>query len=250
MTRFASAALGETLVDRSAGVGHASYQPIRSLLRDTALCVTQLSASGTPCDYRQLRDNSEQLVKQFAAALQRHGYPDDVREDALIAQCGLLDEAALRHLSVDDQSQWDAHPLQISETGRHDAGERVFERLEQRMRDASPNVDLLEFYAAILALGFVGRYASPRWNSHEGEGAAKRAALITALNAQLDTLKPAQHQAFIVERSGWHLTDWLYRLSPWAIASVTGMVALATWLGWSATLDAQIAHLASMVVRP
>jgi type VI secretion system protein ImpK len=223
---------------------------MRSLLRDTALSVTQLSASGTPSDYESLRRRSEQLVIHFAAALEHHGYPKDVREDALIAQCGLLDETALRSLAVDDRSKWDEQPLQIGRTGRHDAGERVFERLEQRMHEASPNVDLLECYATILTLGFVGRYASPSWNANEGDGVATRAALIKALNAQLQTLRPASNRAFVVERSGWRFTDWLYRLSPWAMASVAAAVAIAVWLAWNTTLDTQVAHLASQAVRP
>jgi type VI secretion system protein ImpK len=238
------------LVDRSTGEGYAPSQCMRSLLRETALSVTQLTASQTPSTYKSLRSQSEQLVIDFAAALEHHGYPHDVREDALIAQCGLLDETALRNLSDNDQSNWDAQPLQIGQTGRHDAGERVFERLEHRMREASPNVDLLECYATILGLGFVGRYASPSRDTLQGDGAATRAALIKALNAQLQTLRPARNQVFVVERSGWRFTDWLYRLSPWAIASIAGAVAAAVWLTWNATLDTQIVHLASQPVRP
>ncbi|MDQ7976148.1 DotU family type IV/VI secretion system protein [Paraburkholderia sp. SARCC-3016] len=238
------------LVDYSTDATRTSSQCMRSLLRDTALVVTQLSANQTPTTYRLLRDRAEELVTQFAAALERHGYPRDVREDAVIAQCGLLDETALRHLSANDLSQWDAQPLQIVQTGRHDAGESVFERLEQRMIEASPNVDLLECYETILALGFVGRYASLSWNTPEGDGAAKRAALIEALNTRLQTLRPARDQTFVVERSGWRFTDSLYRLSPWAMTSIAGAVAVAIWFAWNATLDAQAAHLASQAVRP
>lgn len=238
------------LVDRSTGEGYATSQRMRSLLRDTALSVTQLSANRTPSSYESLRSKSEQLVIHFAAALEHHGYPHDVREDALIAQCGLLDETALRNLSDNDQSKWDARPLQIGQTGRHDAGEYVFERLEHRMREASPNVDLLECYATIRGLGFVGRYASPSRDALDGDGAATRATLIKALNSQLQTLRPARDQAFVVERSGWRFMDWLHRLSPWAIASIAGAVAVAVWLIWNATLDAQVVHLASQAVRP
>jgi type VI secretion system protein ImpK len=238
------------LADRSTGAGRVPSQRMRNLLRDTALSVTQLSSSQTPSDYATLRKRCEQLVIHFAAALKHHGYPQDVCEDALIAQCGLLDEAALRNLPANDRSKWDEQPLQIGQTGRHDAGERVFERLEQRMREASPNVDLLECYATILGLGFVGRYASPPRDRHQGDDAATRAELIKALNAQLQTLSPSPDQAFVIERSGWRFTDWLYRLSPWAIVAVTGAAAIAVWLAWNATLDTQVTHLASQAVHP
>nr|WP_246355715.1 DotU family type IV/VI secretion system protein [Paraburkholderia humisilvae] len=237
-------------VDQSTGATHPSSQHMRSLLRDTALLVTQLTTSGTTRSFDDVRKESEQLIDAFSAALEHRGYPNDVREDALLAQCGLLDESALTHLPVDQRSKWDAQPLQVQRTDRHDAGERVFERLEQRMREASPNAELLEYYAAILALGFVGRYASPRWKSSgPGEGEAHRAALIATLNAQLDTLRSERHRPFVVDRSGWRIADWFYRLSPWAIACSAGAAAVVVWLVWNAALDAKLAHLVSQAVR-
>jgi type VI secretion system protein ImpK len=250
MNVFNFACRNTGLIEQSTGAGRASSQHMLGLLRDTALLVTQLAASQTSRSCASLRENCEQLTAQFSAGLQQRGYSDDVREDALVAQCGLLDETALRHLSVDDQSQWDSQPLQIELTGRHDAGERVFERLERRMHETSPNVDLLECYAAILAMGFIGRYASPRWNSHVGEGAAKRAALIAALDTQIETLRPTQARPFIVERSARRFADWIYRVSPWAIAGVTCAVAVVVWVLWNTTLDAQLTHLASQTVHP
>jgi type VI secretion system protein ImpK len=238
------------LVEPTAGANHARSQRIRGLLRDTALLVTQLATSQTPRGFQALRDTCEQLIEQFSAELEREGYPDDVREEAIVAQCGLLDETALRHLSAADQSRWDAKPLQIARTGRHDAGERVFAHIEQRMREPSPNVDLLECYASILAMGFVGRYASPRWNLDEGDGIAKRAALIGELNARIETLRPARDRTFIITRSGQRFSNWLYRMSPWAITGVAGVMAFAVWLAWNATLDAQLAQLVSQTARP
>ncbi|MFC0573881.1 DotU family type IV/VI secretion system protein [Paraburkholderia solisilvae] len=223
---------------------------MRSLLRDTALHVTLIATGGTALEFDKLRQSCEQLIDDFAAALHHLGYPEDVREDAQVAQCGLLDETALRHLSGDHRSRWDAQPLQIERTGRHDAGERVFERLEFRMREASPNVDLLECYASILALGFVGRYASAQPNSSGTRGEPRRTALIARLNTQLESLRPEQYQAFVIDRPDRRSTDWLYRLSPWAVAGLAGVAAVIVWLAWDATLDAKLAHLVAQAVRP
>ncbi|MET3449123.1 type VI secretion system protein ImpK [Ralstonia sp. 1138] len=216
---------------------------MRSLLRDTALLATTLAASGTTQDVVALRRRCVELMDQFAQALERRGYPEDVRQDALIAQCGLLDEIALRRLSGENHANWEANPLQVERFNIHDAGERVFARLEQRMREAPPCVDLLECYSAILGLNFVGRYAR--------EGEAKRTALVDALNAQLQQLRGTPARAFFADRGSRRFADWFVRLSPWAIAGVFGLVALLVWLAWTAALDSQLAHvITTQGVRP
>jgi type VI secretion system protein ImpK len=214
---------------------------IRDLLRDTALLVTRLSQGGKTESVTVLRQRCDQLMSEFAAALQQRGVAADVREDALYAQCGLLDEAVLRALPMDNKPKWDAHPLQVERNGRHDAGERVFERLTLRMRETLPNVDLLEAYAAILGLGFMGRYARG--------GPAQRASLIATLNAQLEKLRPAAMGRFVIDRSGRRLADWLYRLSPWAVAGLGCVAAALVNLIWNQALTLQLAHLAPSALR-
>ncbi|BAN26171.1 type IV / VI secretion system protein DotU family [Caballeronia insecticola] len=49
--------------------------------------------------------------------------------------------------------------MQLEKFNQHDSGDRAFDRLDVRMREGSPQIDLLECYSAILGLGFVGRYA-------------------------------------------------------------------------------------------
>ncbi|RKT13448.1 type VI secretion system protein ImpK [Paraburkholderia sp. RAU2J] len=224
------------LMDGCATANRTSAGGIRDLLRDTALLVTRLSEGGHTEDAAALRQRCQQLMASFSAALDQRGFAADVREDAEVAQCGLLDEAVLRNLSAESKPVWDAQPLQVERFGKHDAGERVFERLEQRMRQASPNTELLECYAAILGLGFMGRYAR--------EGETKRSALITSLNAQLEKLRPVGGRPFFADRTGRRLADWFYRLSPWAIAGLACVAAAVIWLVWAQVLDAQLAQLA------
>jgi type VI secretion system protein ImpK len=168
--------------------------------------------------------------------LERRGYSADVSHDAVMAQCALLDETALRYLSTDIRAGWELAPLQVGRFNLHDAGERVFERLEARMREAAPHVDLLECYAAILGIGFTGRYAR--------EGEAKRVALMSSLNAQLEKLRPSTDRPFVVDRTGRRLSDLVYRLSPWAVAALACLVAVVVWGTWSAALDLHVAQLA------
>jgi type VI secretion system protein ImpK len=242
MNRLLSSSRQPTLVDRTPGATPAPASGMRDLLRDTALFVSHLATGGTADDFDTLRKSCSQMIDQFGAALERRGYAADAREDAVTAQCALLDETALRRLPEQDHVRWAAQPLQVEKFRQHDGGDRVFDRLEFRMRERSPQIDLLECYAAMLGLGFVGRYAI--------EGEARRQTLIAELNALLERLRPQDEPAFIVEKASGSVGHWFRRLSPWAIVSIACAVALVTWLAWHVALDTQLASLTSTAVKP
>lgn len=224
-------------IARPAGVG------MRDLLHDTALVVTSLASGGTVQDTAKFRERCRQLVVQFADALAQRGYPDDVQREALVAQCGLLDEMALRHLPTQARTAWELLPMQVDRFSIHDAGRRVIDCLEAHLQEASPDVDLLECYATILGMGFIGRYAR--------EGEAKRAALIATLNTRLELLRPSLEEPFLTDPAGPQLFNGLYRLVPWIIFALVCLVAVAVWIAGSKALDAQLAHTApAEVTRP
>ncbi|RQU28717.1 DotU family type IV/VI secretion system protein [Burkholderia cenocepacia] len=224
---------------------------MRALLRDTALLVSHLSNGGRVDNPESLRLQCMQLVAQFAAALDAQGVAADVRDDAAIALCGLIDEAALRHLPAADKANWEQTPLQVDRFSIHDAGTRIYERIEYRMRESAPNVDLLECYAAVLGLGFRGCYAArsgPSASPHDGE--AKRQALIAALVAQIDQLRPAVRPGFVTDRSNMRLLDRLRHVSPWVVAGAACVIAVLVWFAWDRVLDAELAHLVQQAKRP
>jgi type VI secretion system protein ImpK len=227
-------------MDGMPGAGRSSGEGMRDLLRDTALLVTTLASGGQVQDATGFRDRCRQLIEHFSNALERRGYPDDVRQEALVAQCGLLDETALRYLPTGSRAGWESKPLQVERFNLHDAGERVFDRLEARMREAAPKLDVLECYSAILGMGFVGRYAR--------DGEAKRTALIASLNARLEALRSSSERPFIADRAGRRFSDWLHRLSPWAIAGLACAAATIVWVVWATALDVQLAHLVTAKV--
>lgn len=237
-----SASIAGSAAAHASDVSHTSGDGIRELLRDSALLVTRLSQGGQAKDAGALRQRCRQLMATFSAALSARGFSAQVREDAEYAQCGLLDEAALRCLDNAKRPVWDAQPLQVERFGKHDAGERVFERLEQRMCEATPNIALLEAYAAVLALGFKGRYAR--------EGETKRVALIADLNAQIEQLRPDMQGTFVADRRVKRLVDWFYRLSPWGIAGLACAAGVVVWLICNTVLDAQLAQLAPNAIQP
>nr|WP_258168150.1 DotU family type IV/VI secretion system protein [Paraburkholderia sp. BL21I4N1] len=225
------------------GVGRATGQGIRDLLRDTALLVTTLAPGGTVADAAGFRERCGQANDRFSDALTRRGYPADVRQEALVAQCGLLDETALRHLSAENRSAWALKPLQVERFDIHDAGERVFDCIEARLRETPANADLLECYSAILGMGFTGRYALG--------GEAKRIDVMAALDARLEKLRPSADVPFVVDRSARRLSDWVHSLSPWAVAGLACIVALIVWRIGSVALDTQLAQLVpAKVLQP
>ncbi|CAM2168898.1 type VI secretion system protein ImpK [Paraburkholderia sacchari] len=216
---------------------HPSRDGIRDLLRETALYVTSLAPGGEPQSIGAMQKTCRELVHDFAEALHRRGYPDDVCKDAEMAQCGLLDEIALRYFKDETRSAWELHPLQVERFGIHDAGERVFDRLEQSLREPMPQVDLLECYSAVLGMGFVG--------CHAREGDAKLDALVSTLHAKIARLRPAATQPFTTDHRTRRAFDWLHRLSPWATAGLFAIAAILVWLAWHGALDMQLAQLLS-----
>jgi type VI secretion system protein ImpK len=215
---------------------HATGGGIRDLLRDTALLVTSLGEGGTVPEARAFRERCHQIISTFSDELARRGYPAQVREEAMIALCGLLDETALCHLSDESRPSWELKPLQVEWFKIHDAGEQVIARIQARLRETPAHVDLLEYYVVILGVGFKGRYAR--------DGEPERAALISALNARLDKLRPAANQPFIADQAGRRLSDWFYKLSPWAMAGLACIVAAIVWGLGSVALDTQLGHIA------
>ncbi len=211
------------------------------LLRDASLLVAMQTAGGKVEIYEPFRKHCTLLIEQFAAALNQRGYAKEVCREAVDALCALLDEVAVRSLRDADKNTWLGEPLQVALFQKHNAGEFVFDRLEAHMREASPHVDLLECYAAVLGLGFTGRYAL--------EGEAKRQGLMRTLSTLLARLRPADGQSFYVEPGGQRLRSWFYRffhgLSPWGLAGLALVCAVSMWLTWHVALDARSAAVLS-----
>lgn len=146
-------------------------------LRDTARTVMELR-SVTPPSLGELRRRCDEQVAALREELQRRGHPHDVIDDAAYAQCALLDEAALNGLSQDARDAWEREPLQVKMFGRNDAGEELLRRIGQRLREPRPVLPLLGIFAAVLNLGFRGRYAA-----NEADARTK---LISAIEDRLE----------------------------------------------------------------
>lgn len=128
-------------------------------LRDTADTVAALREY-RPTSPKDLRERCDAQVARLREELQQRGQPRDVIDDALYAQCALLDEAALKGLRGDARDAWEREPLQLRTFGRNDAGEELIRRIGQRLREAKPVLPLLGIFGAVLRLGFTGSLAA------------------------------------------------------------------------------------------
>jgi type VI secretion system protein ImpK len=211
---------------------------MRDLLHDTALLVTSLSSGGTVRDAARFRERCRQLVDQFAEALAHRDCPEDVKREALLAQCGLFDEVALRYLPGEARGAWEAHPMQVERFSIYDVGRRVIDSVEARLHESSPDVELLEYYAAILGMGFMGRTVR--------EGDARRVALIAALDTRLQALRAGVDQPFLTDTAGLRISSALRRLAPWLLVALACIVAVGVWIAGSRVLDTQLAQIVPM----
>lgn len=212
---------------------HPSFDgSLRDLLRDTAQTVSLLSQGGPVETGAQLRRDALRQVQAMDAALTERGLEDAIRRELVFAQCGLLDEVALKHLSAADRQIWETAPLQVERFGYHDAGDRVFANLDAWLRRPDADVHLLQFYAAIIALGFQGRYA------RDGDDA--RARMLEDLGHRIAATTTSIPTRFITY-DGCRPARWR-RLSPWVAASVMLLAAGATYIACRLTLDARFAQ--------
>lgn len=194
-----------------------SFLPVA--FRDTALTVVTLGTSDAPSSFKTLRPQCLKQIQRLREEMNANGQTDDVIQDAMYAQCALLDEAALRHLTGPDRDAWEREPLQVSQFGTHDAGEALVTRIQYRLQQAQPANPVLAVFFAVLSLGFQGRFAL--------EEPDVRDAMIHALN---DRLGGAEDGAGgVVVRSATRRRWWAnVSLPAWVV--LTMAMAAMVWL--------------------
>ena len=202
--------------------------------RDTALIVTMLSQKATSLSFENLRAQCQAQVNTLRDALRADDQPEDVIQDAVYAQCALLDEAALNHLTGTDREAWERQPLQVVEFGTHDAGEVLIAHMQERVRQPQPVRPVLAMFLAVLALGFQGRFAL--------EGPDARTAMMRALSERLGG--PEASSGGVVVRSAARRRAWVRLTLPMGVLLAVGMAAVV-WLlfdRWLSAAAAQLLH--------
>ena len=202
-------------------------------IRDTALTVTRLASAAQPEAFAVFSQRCDTQITQLRTELAAAGCTADVIDDAVYAQCALLDETALKYLQDYDRDAWEREPLQVRYFNRHDAGDALINRIERRLAEPQPVLPLLAIFSAVLGLGFQGKFAL--------HGAEPREALIRAVNERLGNGSERSMANTVLVRHG--TTRRWPGLSPWSWVALACTVSALFYVGAQHWLSASIEAL-------
>lgn len=182
-------------------------------------------------------DNLEQVQKTLKAA----DYSEQSCRHILYAQCALLDEAAKSRGVQDDACvQWYDRPLQGQFFGTINAGDELYERMRQVLREAAPDIAVLTCFHRVLMLGFTGGFAS--LNDPE------RQRLVRELAARVPAFDFPQERPLLAAVPGrGGISVWL-RHMPVRIG-LSALLLAALWWALDSWLDNLVTTLLPGVVR-
>jgi type VI secretion system protein ImpK len=158
---------------------------------------------------------------------------------AQYAMAALADEVFL-HLDWPGREAWREHLMETRLFGSHRAGEELFERIEELLRDRDVvYAELGRVYLMVLGLGFQGKFRGREDAAQELEGFRRRLFHFVfgrdpeALRGR-ERLVPQAYAATLVEGAGGklpHLRPWL-----WAIGILLALWLAGTHLLWRQTI--------------
>lgn len=167
-----------------------------ALLLDSWLQVTSLQqgAEFSEGQGRALWQRCVADVERVQQALRDAGVAEQSRQDILLAQCALLDEAVKGRGVQDDAClQWYQLPLQGHFLQALEAGETLCEHMRQRLAQPSADGLVLVCFHRVMLFGFLGGYASAE--------AAERQQLLTALSERIAPFSPPR-TAWLDDKAG------------------------------------------------
>lgn len=221
---------------------------IDQLMAETWLTVSLLRHGAAALDGGALYETCCQQVESVRGALAHAGYDDACIAHISYAQCALLDEAVMGRkfstpgagdVSEPDAGQiaWRKAPLQARFFGTLHAGETLWDRIEDVLRQPSPMEAVLICYHRVMSLGFQGLYGVQTLDL------SRREALIDALSRRVPPfdagLSLVVHQ-MKAHRYGASRSIWFW------IAIAIGLTGALWWGGhlWlQALLSEQIPGL-------
>nr|WP_312212433.1 type VI secretion system protein TssL, short form [Pseudescherichia sp.] len=208
-----------------------------TLLADIWLTVTALRHGAKLAEgegdtlWRHCVDNLE----QSQATLQHHEVSESSRQHILYALCALLDETAKGREGEDDACiVWYDRPLEVKYFGTMTAGDTLYERMRQVLREPAPDLLVLTCFQRVLVLGFKGSSASL--------ADPVRERLLQALTRQVPAFDVAQHQPVLATvPAGSGLREWLRH---WPVCiGLAAILVVGLWLGLDSWLDRLVVTL-------
>jgi len=221
---------------------------IDQLMTETWLTVSLLRQGAITQDGSTLYDKCINQVESVRNELQRAGYDEASIEHITYAQCALLDEAVMgrksgmmpdRTVSEEDEGQlfWRRAPLQARFFGSLDAGEALWERIAEVLRQPAPVNCVILCFHRVIALGFQGLYGVKLEDQSQREEVVKALSeRVTPPDAGLSLLihqKPKYRYNLV--RSVWF---WIV-----LAAAVTGVVWWGGYLWLQRLLSTLLAEL-------
>lgn len=150
---------------------------------------------------------SAELRAELSALAPKQPYDDASVEHISYAQCALLDETVMSRKSekgeegeepkVDEgQVAWRKAPLQARFFGSFRAGEALWDRIAEVLRQPSPNPAVLTCYHRVIALGFQGLYSLKTVSQSERDVVVKALSeRVNQANSQMQALNSAAEAA-------------------------------------------------------
>lgn len=199
------------------------------------LMASQLRGGQEIRDGEGLYRRACRLVQEAKAALTEAGYSDISRDHMVYALCALLDESVLNRGSTDDgYLTWRRDPLQAHFFGTLNAGEELWERIRNLLKETAPDMAVLTCMYRTLQLGFVGQYRA--------EDDERREDVVRALGERVPAFTLSQDAPIVARASRLRSGRRLYWLS-WILGAA---VLVGLWFFLSSSLT----ELVSQTVRP
>ncbi|MTH48930.1 type VI secretion system protein TssL, short form [Intestinirhabdus alba] len=218
---------------------------VDELMAETWLTVTLLKHGGVTPDGVGLYQKCCRQVESVREVLERVGYDESSIEHISYAQCALLDEAVMSRKSAEGseegadagQAAWRKAPLQARYFGSLFAGEALWDRIAEVLRQPAPNAAVITCFHRVIALGFQGLYSVSSVSQAQREAViAELAGRVAPLDAGLSLLvHRSRKRRYGLLRSAWF---WI------AVALiVTGGIWWGGHLWLQALLASQLAEL-------
>ncbi|EMF0720336.1 type VI secretion system protein TssL, short form [Citrobacter freundii] len=212
-----------------------TFRQIEQIFYPGWLMVSQLRGGQEVRDGEGLYRRACRLVQEARTALADAGYSDISRDHMIYALCALLDESVLNRGTTDDGYLiWRRDPLQAHFFGTLNAGEELWERIRDLLKETAPDTAVLTCMYRTLQLGFVGQYRA--------QDDERREDVVRVLSERVPAFTLAQDAPVVVSASGLHSGRRLYWLS-WFLGAA---VLAAMWFFLSSSLT----ELVSQTVRP
>lgn len=202
------------------------------LLHSTWLLACELRHGAPPLDGEQLHRRCQEQVETVREALLRDGGAQEWADQVCLVQCAVLDEAVMACTGQAIRERWQVQPLQARYLGHHQAGELLYERMDQALREPTTDTVLITLFHRALLLGFEGRHP---------QGSVPREQRLQALQKRALAFEPAFDLGSAPARVGWRARRLLRH--PLLHLACAALLVAGTWWLADISLDASLQAL-------